>query len=184
MAETSGCNLNSTEKIADCIRNLDYGAVKTIGKVRRLIYRLDPFSESLMCVYFSFVFSLQDKKFIVSINVDGHFLTKPVDELFQRHELITVPFMTGVNSDEGGLIVPRVRFLSFTDFIFCVAGEHVSAFETNCICVFPQFFGVTVRPEGMDREEVTNVMAFFYSDVRPTLSHIPVLLLLIIFKRL
>uniref|UniRef100_A0A3P9CP35 Carboxylesterase type B domain-containing protein n=1 Tax=Maylandia zebra TaxID=106582 RepID=A0A3P9CP35_9CICH len=38
------------------------------------------------------------------VNVDGHFLTKPVDELFRKHELHAVPFMTGVNNDEGGWI--------------------------------------------------------------------------------
>lgn len=82
-----------------------------------------------MCVYFNFYFSLEDKQFIVSINVDGHFLTKPVDELFHKHELITVPYMTGVNSDEAGLLVPRVS-VSFTDFIFCMTGQHACMFET------------------------------------------------------
>lgn len=42
------------------------------------------------------------------INVDGHFLTKPVDELFHKHELLTVPFMTGVNNDEGGWLLADV----------------------------------------------------------------------------
>lgn len=42
------------------------------------------------------------------IPVDGRFLTKPVDELFQKHELLTVPFITGVTSDEGGWLVPKV----------------------------------------------------------------------------
>lgn len=43
-----------------------------------------------------------------SINVDGHFLIKPVDELFHEHELLTVPFITGVNSDEGGWLLAEV----------------------------------------------------------------------------
>lgn len=64
-----------------------------------------------MCVYFNFYFSLQDENLLVSINVDGHFLTKPVDELFQKHELLTVPVMTGVTNDEAGWLVPQVRVL-------------------------------------------------------------------------
>uniref|UniRef100_A0A3B4GAA5 Carboxylic ester hydrolase n=1 Tax=Pundamilia nyererei TaxID=303518 RepID=A0A3B4GAA5_9CICH len=46
------------------------------------------------------------------VNVDGHFLTKPVDELFRKHELHAVPFMTGVNNDEGGWILPKAAFIS------------------------------------------------------------------------
>lgn len=42
------------------------------------------------------------------LNVDGHFLKKPVNELFQNHELLTVPFMTGVNNDEGGWLLADV----------------------------------------------------------------------------
>lgn len=44
----------------------------------------------------------------LTVNVDGHFLTKPVDELFQKHEVLTVPFMTGVNNDEGGWLLSAV----------------------------------------------------------------------------
>uniref|UniRef100_A0A3Q1GWF6 Carboxylesterase type B domain-containing protein n=1 Tax=Acanthochromis polyacanthus TaxID=80966 RepID=A0A3Q1GWF6_9TELE len=39
-----------------------------------------------------------------SISVDGHFLKKPAHELLREHELLTVPFITGVNDDEGGWI--------------------------------------------------------------------------------
>uniref|UniRef100_A0A3P8SGA3 Carboxylesterase type B domain-containing protein n=1 Tax=Amphiprion percula TaxID=161767 RepID=A0A3P8SGA3_AMPPE len=39
------------------------------------------------------------------ISADGHFLMKPVDELLRKHELLTVPFMTGVNNDEGGWLI-------------------------------------------------------------------------------
>ncbi|XP_026195604.1 fatty acyl-CoA hydrolase precursor, medium chain-like isoform X2 [Anabas testudineus] len=80
MANGSGCSLQSTEKFADCVRNLDYDSLVTIGK---------------------------DENLLVSINVDGHFLTKPVDELFQKHELLTVPVMTGVTNDEAGWLVPQ-----------------------------------------------------------------------------
>lgn len=44
-----------------------------------------------------------------AVNIDGHFLKKPVDELFSKHELLTVPFMTGINDDEGGWLLPTVR---------------------------------------------------------------------------
>uniref|UniRef100_G3PCS1 Carboxylic ester hydrolase n=1 Tax=Gasterosteus aculeatus aculeatus TaxID=481459 RepID=G3PCS1_GASAC len=46
--------------------------------------------------------AMQDVALRIPLNVDGVFLTKPVDELYQTHELLTIPFMTGVNSDEGG----------------------------------------------------------------------------------
>uniref|UniRef100_A0A3B4GAE4 Carboxylic ester hydrolase n=1 Tax=Pundamilia nyererei TaxID=303518 RepID=A0A3B4GAE4_9CICH len=52
--------------------------------------------------------SLESTKKISDLNVDGHFLTKPVDELFRKHELHAVPFMTGVNNDEGGWILASV----------------------------------------------------------------------------
>lgn len=68
-----------------------------------------------LCVYFNFFFCLE-AKFLVNVNVDGNFLTKPVEEIFHKHELLTMPFMTGVNSDEAGLIVPDVSF--FYRFLF------------------------------------------------------------------
>ncbi|XP_073327501.1 uncharacterized protein ces2b isoform X4 [Pagrus major] len=78
-ADVSGCSSESTEKLADCMKNLDFETFVTVGKNEQIRY---------------------------AINVDGHFLTKPVDELFQKHELLTVPFMTGVNDDEGGWLLP------------------------------------------------------------------------------
>ncbi|XP_039987862.1 fatty acyl-CoA hydrolase precursor, medium chain isoform X2 [Xiphias gladius] len=80
VANVTGCSLESTEKTADCMRNLDIETIVTIGK---------------------------DKTFRFPVNVDGHFLTKPVDELFHKHELVTIPFMTGVNNDEGGWLLPN-----------------------------------------------------------------------------
>ncbi|KAK7891740.1 hypothetical protein WMY93_023703 [Mugilogobius chulae] len=35
-----------------------------------------------------------------AVSVDGQFLTKTVDESFRNHDIIKVPFMTGVTSDE------------------------------------------------------------------------------------
>ncbi len=55
-----------------------------------------------------FIYSLKDITLRYPINVDGHFLTKPVNELFNKHELLTVPFMTGANSDEGGWLLGQV----------------------------------------------------------------------------
>ncbi|XP_063336004.1 uncharacterized protein LOC134631524 [Pelmatolapia mariae] len=78
VANASGCSLESTKKISDCMRNLDIDTI---------------------------VGFTQDPNLRFQVNVDGHFLTKPVDELFRKHELHTVPFMTGVNNDEGGWIL-------------------------------------------------------------------------------
>ncbi|XP_076741781.1 cocaine esterase-like [Maylandia zebra] len=75
VANASGCSLESTKKISDCMRNLDIDTI--VGFTQDLTLRFQ-------------------------VNVDGHFLTKPVDELFRKHELHAVPFMTGVNNDEGG----------------------------------------------------------------------------------
>uniref|UniRef100_A0A7N6AJR3 Carboxylic ester hydrolase n=1 Tax=Anabas testudineus TaxID=64144 RepID=A0A7N6AJR3_ANATE len=78
VANISGCSLESTEKIADCMRNLDIDTIVNIVK---------------------------DKKLHYSANIDGHFLTKPVDELLSQHQLHTVPFITGVNNDEAGWLI-------------------------------------------------------------------------------
>uniref|UniRef100_A0A3P8RJQ9 Carboxylic ester hydrolase n=1 Tax=Astatotilapia calliptera TaxID=8154 RepID=A0A3P8RJQ9_ASTCA len=78
VANASGCSLESTKKISDCMRNLDIDTIVGFTQVR------------------------------IQVNVDGHFLTKPVDELFRKHELHAVPFMTGVNNDEGGWMLASV----------------------------------------------------------------------------
>ncbi|XP_059192080.1 cocaine esterase-like [Centropristis striata] len=78
VANASGCSLESTEEISDCMRSVDIDTIVTIG---------------------------MDEKLRIAVNTDGHFLTKPVDELFRTHELLTVPFMTGVNNDEGGWLL-------------------------------------------------------------------------------
>ncbi|XP_043980928.1 liver carboxylesterase 1 isoform X1 [Gambusia affinis] len=103
-ANASGCSLESSEKIAKCMRNLGIDTILTLGK--------DP-----------------NLRFFVS--VDGHFLTKPVPELLQKHELLTIPLMTGVNDHEGGFVLP---------------GELAPANWT----------------EGMDREQLANMVSFFY----------------------
>ncbi|KAM3608903.1 uncharacterized protein V6R79_006583 [Siganus canaliculatus] len=75
IANVSGCGIES-EKIAQCMKNLDMDAVLRTAQVSHSMKLLP--------------------------NKDGIFLTKHVDELFREHELLTVPFMTGVNNDEGG----------------------------------------------------------------------------------
>uniref|UniRef100_UPI0037E90D69 cocaine esterase n=1 Tax=Semicossyphus pulcher TaxID=241346 RepID=UPI0037E90D69 len=106
VANVSGCSLDSSEKIADCMRNIDLNTILTVG---------------------------QDERLRFPINVDGHFLTKPVDELFNKLELLTVPFMTGVTNDEGGWLLAS-------------------------------FFAPQNWTEGMDREQVKNLLSVFYPD--------------------
>ena len=53
-------------------------------------------------------FSLKENMLRYPVIVDGHFLTKPVDELNKNHELLKIPFITGVNNHEGGWILPMV----------------------------------------------------------------------------
>ncbi|XP_019749570.1 fatty acyl-CoA hydrolase precursor, medium chain isoform X2 [Hippocampus comes] len=79
VANASGCSIESTQAIAACMRNLD----------------IDPF-----------LTFAQDPTLRITIHTDGHFLTKPVYELFKQHEIQNVPFMTGVNDDEGGWLLP------------------------------------------------------------------------------
>uniref|UniRef100_A0A7N6ASU3 Carboxylic ester hydrolase n=1 Tax=Anabas testudineus TaxID=64144 RepID=A0A7N6ASU3_ANATE len=81
VANISGCSLESTEKIADCLRNLDIDTIVNIVKDQKLLY---------------------------SVNIDGHFLTKPVNELLNQHQLHTVPFITGVNNDEVGWLLAHL----------------------------------------------------------------------------
>lgn len=45
------------------------------------------------------------------VTVDGHFLTKNVDDLFKSHQIHKIPFMNGVNNDEGGYLIAQVRFV-------------------------------------------------------------------------
>ncbi|XP_041794566.1 fatty acyl-CoA hydrolase precursor, medium chain-like [Chelmon rostratus] len=108
VANGCGCSLKSTEKIAGCIKNLDISAIVTIG---------------------------QSESFTFQLNIDGHFLRKPVDELLHKHELHTVPFMTGVNDHEWGWFLPDL-------------------------------FAPPNWTEGMDREQVVNILSIFYPDAK------------------
>ncbi|XP_062245408.1 fatty acyl-CoA hydrolase precursor, medium chain-like [Platichthys flesus] len=79
VANISGCSLESTEKISHCLKNLDFDSVLTIAKMETLR---------------------------IGITIDGHFLTKTVNEIFLEKAFPTVPLMTGVNNDEGGWLLP------------------------------------------------------------------------------
>ncbi|XP_077452093.1 fatty acyl-CoA hydrolase precursor, medium chain [Stigmatopora argus] len=78
VANASGCSTESTEKIAACLKNADIETFLTFA---------------------------QDPNLRLTITVDGHFLTKPVGELFEKHELQKIPFLTGVNDHEGGWLL-------------------------------------------------------------------------------
>ncbi|XP_070763399.1 cocaine esterase-like [Enoplosus armatus] len=106
VANISGCSIESTEKMADCMRNVDIGTIVSIG---------------------------QDERLRFPINVDGHFQTKPADELLHKHELLTVPFMIGINNHEGGWLLPN-------------------------------FFNPPNWTEGLDREQIMNLISMFYPD--------------------
>ncbi|KAA8590276.1 hypothetical protein FQN60_014210 [Etheostoma spectabile] len=106
VANISGCSLESTEKMADCMRNLNINTIVAIG---------------------------QDERLRFSVNVDGNFLRQPVDELFHTHDLLLVPFMTGVNNDEGGFLLA-------------------------------DFFAPANWTEGLDREQLVNILFMFYPD--------------------
>ncbi|XP_077423293.1 cocaine esterase [Vanacampus margaritifer] len=79
VANASGCSIESTQAITSCLRNVDIDALLTLA---------------------------QDPTIKLSINADGHFLTKPINELLEKHEIQNVPFMTGVNDHESGWLIP------------------------------------------------------------------------------
>ncbi|XP_051807962.1 fatty acyl-CoA hydrolase precursor, medium chain-like isoform X2 [Acanthochromis polyacanthus] len=80
VANASGCSMDSTEMFGDCIRNLDVATIAAIAESKNMIFW---------------------------VNVDGHFLTNPVHELFHKHHIHPVPYMTGVNKHEGGFAIPN-----------------------------------------------------------------------------
>ncbi|XP_068169170.1 cocaine esterase [Antennarius striatus] len=106
VANMSGCSQNSNEEIADCIRNMNFDTIINLAN---------------------------DQKLRFPIITDGHFLTKPVDELLRKHEFLTVPFMTGVNDDEGAWLLPS-------------------------------FLAPPNWTEGMDQEQIMNLMSMFFPD--------------------
>lgn len=59
-----------------------------------------------------------------------------MDELFGAHELLTIPFMTGVNNDEGGWLLSEV---SLNAIEICESKhDFVLLWHTSeMLCVFP-----------------------------------------------
>lgn len=117
VANVSGCSLGNPEKIGDCLRNLDNDIIEEFGKVGcfiklNLLPNLDNFllitPVDVFFLRFHFFFSLQELFLNFPININGHFLKKPMIELYRKHELLTVPFMTGINNHEGGFLLSDV----------------------------------------------------------------------------
>ncbi|XP_018620621.1 carboxylesterase 5A isoform X2 [Scleropages formosus] len=79
VANMSGCDITSTKKIVECMMQ------KT--------------EEEMLSI------QQQSKGLGSTVTVDGAFLTKPIDEIFQNHEFHKVPFMTGVTSQEFGWLL-------------------------------------------------------------------------------
>ncbi|KAM9807784.1 liver carboxylesterase-like [Neosynchiropus ocellatus] len=76
VANLSGCSVESAEKTANCMKNLDVETIITL---------------------------IEDSgPLMFPAVIDGHVLTKPVKQLQENHEFHKVPFVTGVNSHEGG----------------------------------------------------------------------------------
>uniref|UniRef100_A0A3Q0QN28 Carboxylic ester hydrolase n=1 Tax=Amphilophus citrinellus TaxID=61819 RepID=A0A3Q0QN28_AMPCI len=109
------------------------------------------------CSYFTdFRHFAQDRRLRFPVNVDGHFLTKPVNELFHKHEFLTIPFMAGINNDEGGWLLKNMGSLrwlqifystcqslkllmltevTFTDFLCTLIKKQVSLLNITLICL-------------------------------------------------
>ncbi|XP_056909317.1 carboxylesterase 5A-like [Takifugu flavidus] len=79
-ANVSGCSSESTVKTADCFKNVDMETILTIAKGTAVKY---------------------------SLITDGYFLKNNIEELFLQHQLLTVPFMTGVNNHEGSSLLAQ-----------------------------------------------------------------------------
>uniref|UniRef100_A0AAR2J0J0 Carboxylic ester hydrolase n=1 Tax=Pygocentrus nattereri TaxID=42514 RepID=A0AAR2J0J0_PYGNA len=80
VANASGCDISSTQKIAECIKQWSTEDMITLSK------------EHLML------------RFVVT--EDKVFLPKPVEELLQKQEFSKVPLLTGINDDEFGWMMP------------------------------------------------------------------------------
>ncbi|KAI4888538.1 hypothetical protein NFI96_013034, partial [Prochilodus magdalenae] len=82
VANASGCDISSTQKIAKCIKQLSVEDLITISEQEVML------------------------KFVAT--VDKVFLPKPVEELLQNQEFNKVPLMTGTSDDEYGWLLPSV----------------------------------------------------------------------------
>ncbi|KAM9807821.1 cocaine esterase-like [Neosynchiropus ocellatus] len=132
VANKSGCSIESTEKIAQCMKNLDMETINTLVKVSpQYVVSFKAFHFHVTTIHFL----LKDFSLRFPVITDGHFLTKPVKQMFENHELQKVPFITGVNDDEGGYLL--MRFMAPPNWT-----------------------------EGLDREQVSNILSTFFPDVQ------------------
>ncbi|XP_034032703.1 fatty acyl-CoA hydrolase precursor, medium chain [Thalassophryne amazonica] len=81
IANVSGCDIDTAKEMADCMRNL---------------------------MVESIIDGAKDMRPNLPLAIDGHFLKKSINDLFDNHELLTVPFMTGVTNDEGGYLLCEI----------------------------------------------------------------------------
>uniref|UniRef100_A0A8C6URB8 Carboxylic ester hydrolase n=1 Tax=Neogobius melanostomus TaxID=47308 RepID=A0A8C6URB8_9GOBI len=108
VANMSGCSTESTDIIRDCVRNLDLQKILEIAQVCLFIYLLK------------------------------HLLSHPLTFVFRNHEIIKVPFMTGVTSNEGGWLLAEVSKKYFDT----PHSTHISDFSATrsvflCFCFKP-----------------------------------------------
>ncbi|XP_049330626.1 uncharacterized protein ces2b isoform X7 [Astyanax mexicanus] len=82
VANVSGCDISSTKKIAECVKQFPIENIKRLSEERAMLH------------------------FVVT--EDKAFLPKPVKELLQNQEFHKVPLMTGVNDDEFGWEMPSI----------------------------------------------------------------------------
>lgn len=67
-----------------------------------------------LTLLFHTLYSLKEKEIRYPLITDGYFLKNNPGELFHQHKLVTVPFMTGVNNDEGGFLLAQVGIKDLT----------------------------------------------------------------------
>ncbi|KAL7858335.1 hypothetical protein AOLI_G00184370 [Acnodon oligacanthus] len=82
VANVSGCDISSTQKIAECIKQWSTEDMITLSKEHFMLHFL--------------------------VTEDKAFLPKPVEELLQNQEFSKVPLLIGTNDDEFGLMIPSI----------------------------------------------------------------------------
>ncbi|XP_029523644.2 neuroligin-1 isoform X1 [Oncorhynchus nerka] len=81
VANLIGCESTNTVKIADCVKKLTADHIMNIQKQNQMLF--------------------------FGVTADGQFLSKSAMEISQNHEMHKVPFMTGVNDNEGGWLLAK-----------------------------------------------------------------------------
>ncbi|XP_062395035.1 fatty acyl-CoA hydrolase precursor, medium chain-like isoform X2 [Sardina pilchardus] len=80
MANTSNCASTRPHEIVDCVMQMSSEDILKLALNRELMFL---------------------------VTVDGHFLPKPVEDLFKSHKFSKVPLINGMNSDEFGWLGPQ-----------------------------------------------------------------------------